>query len=349
LGEEIIVLTEEHVREVMSPSEALAVLEQAYRDLGTGGAVTRPRARTYVGTGQPGGVFQFVSMDGGSSALGAFGLRLVSHLRRYTTVDGAARAETVRRPGQKRFPGLILVFDLTDGMLVGMMPQDTITVLRLGATSTLAARYLARADSRVAGFIGSGPQAQAHAIALAQEFRLAQIRVYSPNPEHRERFAARVGEATGVEVVGLDSARQAAESDIFVTATNALGPVYEAAWVQPGTCVININQHEVAPDMDERAALVVVKGKQAGLNFASPAVADNPELAADAELSWEHYPELADLVAGKVGGRQSPDEITFFRNNEGLGLEFAATGARACELARARGIGHRIPRDWFLV
>jgi ornithine cyclodeaminase/alanine dehydrogenase-like protein (mu-crystallin family) len=348
-GDSIVVLGAEHVRELLAPADALAAVERAYRDLGEGGAVTRPRARTYLATEPPGRAFQFVSMEGGSTALGYFGLRMIAHLRQYSTVDGVPRAESVRQPGRKRFAGLVLVFDLADGMLMGMLPQESITTLRLAATSTLAARYLARPDARVLGLIGSGPQAQAHAVALAEEFELRQIRVYSPNPEHRERFAARVGEATGVEVVPVGSAREAAASDIFVTATNSLRPVYEAAWIRPGTCVVNINQHEVDPDMDARAALVVVKGKQAGLNYASPRAADNPELAADSDLDWSGYSELADLVAGRVHGRQRPDDVTFFRNNEGLGLEFAAVGARACELARERGVGHRLPREWFLV
>src|SRR5262245_58272399 len=104
---DIVVLTDEQVGELMTPAETLSVLERAYRDLGEGGAVTRPRSRTYLGTPPPGGVYQFVCMDGGSSALGYFGLRLMSHLRRYPTEGGAARAVSVRPADGKRFGGLI--------------------------------------------------------------------------------------------------------------------------------------------------------------------------------------------------------------------------------------------------
>jgi alanine dehydrogenase len=57
---------------------------------------------------------------------------------------------------------------------------------------------------------------------------------------------------------------------------------------------------------------------------------------------------MKDLIAGKVPGRESPDEITCFINNIGMGLQFAALGAGAYEQARAKGIGREIPTDWFL-
>ena len=346
---DIVVLTDEQVQELMTPKESLSVLEQAFRDLGTGKGVTRPRSRTYVGTRRPGAVYQFVCMDGGSSELGYFGLRLLSHLRYYPGDGGSSRAATVTSEGKKRFAGLVLVFDLEDGALVGLLPNSTLSRLRVGATSALAARYLARTDSRVLGIIGSGPQAVGHALAFAPLYPLRQITVYSPNPDHRRQFVETVTKETGIEVIAAESAREAAACDILITATNAIGPVYAPEWVQPGTCVISINQHEVPQEMDQRADLVVVKGKQRGLNFASDEVGTTPEMEADAGADWEGYPDLADLVTGKAAGRTGPEQITLFRNNEGLGLAFAAVGARACQIARQWGVGHRIPRDWFTV
>jgi ornithine cyclodeaminase/alanine dehydrogenase-like protein (mu-crystallin family) len=58
--------------------------------------------------------------------------------------------------------------------------------------------------------------------------------------------------------------------------------------------------------------------------------------------------QLSDLAGHKVQGRSSPEEITCFMNNVGIGLQFAAVGARLFQLARRRGLGHEIPTDWFL-
>jgi ornithine cyclodeaminase/alanine dehydrogenase-like protein (mu-crystallin family) len=63
---------------------------------------------------------------------------------------------------------------------------------------------------------------------------------------------------------------------------------------------------------------------------------------------WTAAPELKDLIAGKVSGRESDQEITCFINNVGLGLQFVALGAAAYQQARARGMGREIPTEWFL-
>ncbi|HVY57457.1 MAG TPA: hypothetical protein VHA77_06365, partial [Xanthobacteraceae bacterium] len=55
-----------------------------------------------------------------------------------------------------------------------------------------------------------------------------------------------------------------------------------------------------------------------------------------------------DLLAGNAPGRARPDQITIFANNTGMGLQFAAVGARVLELAEKRGLGHVVPTEWFL-
>jgi ornithine cyclodeaminase/alanine dehydrogenase-like protein (mu-crystallin family) len=65
-------------------------------------------------------------------------------------------------------------------------------------------------------------------------------------------------------------------------------------------------------------------------------------------ISWGTYPELADVVAGNAVGRESPNELTMFMNNFGVGIQFAALGARAYQGAHDRGLGRELPDDWFL-
>ena len=58
--------------------------------------------------------------------------------------------------------------------------------------------------------------------------------------------------------------------------------------------------------------------------------------------------ELCDLVSGKHSGRANATDITVFKNNVGLGLQFAAIAPRIYELAREAGIGRELPGEWFL-
>jgi alanine dehydrogenase len=63
---------------------------------------------------------------------------------------------------------------------------------------------------------------------------------------------------------------------------------------------------------------------------------------------WLGAPELKDVIAAKLSGRQSAKEITCFNNNIGLGIQFAALGKAIFDDAKAKGLGREIPTDWFL-
>jgi ornithine cyclodeaminase/alanine dehydrogenase-like protein (mu-crystallin family) len=105
----------------------------------------------------------------------------------------------------------------------------------------------------------------------------------------------------------------------------------------------------------------------------TPAPAGHPELATDAEhIGYEARPQqgkygdgrrarrkhgnslpdrrvtLADLVAGKVKGRTSPDQITYSERGNLQGAQFHAVGGKVYELAKRAGLGREIPTEWFL-
>jgi len=64
--------------------------------------------------------------------------------------------------------------------------------------------------------------------------------------------------------------------------------------------------------------------------------------------TWDDIGELGDLLVGRFPGRSRNDQITIFANNTGMGLQFAAVGARALALAEAKGLGREVPTEWFL-
>lgn len=55
-----------------------------------------------------------------------------------------------------------------------------------------------------------------------------------------------------------------------------------------------------------------------------------------------------DVKAGKIAGRTSPRQITFFINAGTQGLQFAARAGRVYQLAREKGVGRELPTEWFL-
>ena len=65
-------------------------------------------------------------------------------------------------------------------------------------------------------------------------------------------------------------------------------------------------------------------------------------------LQWTAIHDLSELVAGRARGRTHADDITVFKNNVGLGLQFAAVAGRVYELALQRNVGRKLPASWFL-
>jgi ornithine cyclodeaminase/alanine dehydrogenase-like protein (mu-crystallin family) len=64
-------------------------------------------------------------------------------------------------------------------------------------------------------------------------------------------------------------------------------------------------------------------------------------------IDWKALPTLADLIAGRIEGRRQSEQITGFVNNIGLGVQFAAVGARVYAAAKEKGYGREVPLDWF--
>ena len=65
------------------------------------------------------------------------------------------------------------------------------------------------------------------------------------------------------------------------------------------------------------------------------------------EIAFDSLPTLPQLIAGQTPGRTTPEQVTCFLNNIGLGYQFAAVGALVNRKAREAGLGHELPTDWF--
>ena len=345
-----LLLTNEDVEQVLAMPSSLEALEAAYRELTAGRAVLRRQSQTYLPGPLPGSSYCLKTVEGGSESLGVMAIRLTSDVLRGRQVGETFRREKVPAAPGGRFLGLVLLFGLSTGELLAIVPDGIIQRLRVGATSALAADRLARPDAATVGLIGSGNQAEAQLRGLTCIRRLARVRVYSPTPSHREAFAERLGAALGLRIEAVDSARSAVEdADIVACATNSGQPVLDGEWLRPGMHVGFIREFEVADATLERADLLFVHTQQGDIDHYTPRGRDDlAQLQRGRGYPWHRYPELADLVAGTAPGRTDPRQLTMFMNNFGVGIQFAALGARAWQLARARGLGREVPTDWFL-
>jgi alanine dehydrogenase len=345
-----LLLSNEDVEQVLDMAGSLGALEPVYRDLTTGRAVNRPQTQTYLPGPLEGSSYCLKTVEGGAQALGVMAIRLTSDVLRAETVGGVTRRIKVPAAPGGQFLGLVLLFSLENGSLLAILPDGIIQRMRVGASSALATREMARADARTVGLVGAGAQAASQLLGLALVRGIERVRVYSPRPERRQAFATEMTGRLDVRVEAVDSARAAVEdADIVLSATNSATPTLDAEWLRPGMHVGYIREFELADGVLARADRVATHTRQADIDHHTPT---GLEALAQTQrgrgIAWGEYPDLSDLLTGTYAGRESADELTMFMNNFGVGIQFATLGGHAYQQAKARALGRELPDDWFL-
>src|SRR6266545_1420071 len=221
-----LLLSNEDVEQVLDMAGSLAALEPVYRDLPRGRAVNRPQSQTYLPGPLEDSSYCLKTVEGGAQTLGVMAIRLTSDVLRSETAGGVERRVKVPAAPGGRFLGLVLLFSIENGSLLAILPDGIIQRLRVGASSALAARAMAREDACVVGVIGAGAQAAAQLLGLALVRQLESVRVFSPTAHRRQAFAQTLGSRLGIPVEAKEDAHQAVDgADIVLAATNSATPV----------------------------------------------------------------------------------------------------------------------------
>jgi len=342
-----LLLGTDDTKSLVNMKETIEILDATYRDLAKHEAVYRPRSDMVLPL-RPGEDYWLATMEGASRSLGVAAIRIRSD--RYS-LPGRKWA---RRPGL--FCGLVLLYDIETGELLAIMNDGYLQVMRVAATDALGGRYLARPESRILGIIGSGWQARDHLRAFACLFSLESVKVFSPNPAHREAFKATMEKEVGLPITTVASAREAvAGSDIVATCTRAEKPVLDGDWIEPGTYVSAIKYfREIgaanARGFDIHAIHPPDYGWlpfRAGTPEEQAAGCDIYDLYQADELPPGVVP-FHEIVAGNHPGRTRPEQRTLLNDHCGMGIQFAALGRVVYDRARERGLGHELPSEWFL-
>lgn len=360
------ILSNEIIEEVLTMPACIEAMKEAYLAWANNQAVTRPRSDTYMPIGNS-TYYVLKTMDGILGPQGIGSIRLNSDLIQWSTKDGVTKKTKLRSAPGERYNGMVLLFDTHTGELKAMFPDGYIQKMRVAATGALSVKYMARADADVLGLVGTGWQATGAIEAVNSVRPLKQIKVFSPNSQHRQEFAERYRKKLGIPVIAVDSAREAVQgASIVSTATNAITRVIEADWLDPGTHVVCVKYAELGDAVLARANTVAVN-----VHYATPEnhiagigrvsihdPIDMLELGDQGlikesqtrpEDEWaQTVPELCEIVAGLINGRNSDDDITIFVNNIGIGIQFAAAGAAALKIAEEKHLGIDIPIDWFV-
>jgi ornithine cyclodeaminase/alanine dehydrogenase len=243
------------------------------------------------------------------------------------------------RFGLPNIQGLILVYSAENGYPLAVLDSLGITGKRTGAATAVAAKYLARPDSKIATICGCGTQGRVQLRSLAKVLPIEKAHAYSIFEGEADRFASEMGSELGIDVVpaaALESAVGA--SDVCVTCTPAREYFLKEEYVRPGSFIAAVgadspDKQELDPKLIANNTLVVDLAEQC-VDVGELHHALKAKLMTEADV----HAELGDIIAGKKPGRTRDDEITIF-DSTGTALQDTAAAIVAYERARQSGAG----------
>ncbi|MPZ47907.1 MAG: ornithine cyclodeaminase family protein [Dehalococcoidia bacterium] len=363
----MLFLNNDDVRAVLTAEVTLDALRESYTQLFHGDAVCRPRIGVSIPTSNPENRFAWSSMDGGSAISGYFASRIKCDISYRAEYEGVVTHEKYSTQLGK-FCGLIFLVKVENAEIVAIINDSALQRFRVGADGALGTDYVARKDAAVLGILGSGGMAHTQlACTLALRKNIRKVQIFSPTRDHREAFAKEIRDRYELEAVAVDSGEAVFKgADIIAGCTDGgfKGEENNAAiigrWLEPGQHWTTIGG---GPDK------LALERTDFSLRFGNaPAPLGLPQWATAKEGIFYSVPSshasgaggeheeripgktiyLADLLAGKVKGRTSDDQITFSERGNLQGAQFHAVAAKVYEAALSKGIGREVPTDWFL-
>lgn len=302
----VLWLSDADAASMVSMPAALSLVEQAFRSLAEGKAQMPPKL--YLDFPEHGGDLRvmpaYLPSPDGSFA----GVKVVN-----------SHAKNPAR-GLPAVAAVLVLNDPETGMPLSVMAAGTLTAMRTGAAGALAARLMARPDSRVVGLIGCGRQAATQWEGLKDLFDIREVRVAGATLKEAEDFCQRLRPSSKAEFIPCLDVKSACEADILVTTTPSHKPVVKSEWVRPGTHINAIGadapgKQELESVLTARARVVVDLKEQA---FHSGEV--NVPLSEKTLKPEQVVGEMGDIVSGRKKARTSPDDITIF-DSTGLAVQ----------------------------
>ena len=327
---ETLILTDDEVKKLLSISEVVEAVESAFKQKGLG-RVQMP-AKIYL---------YYKKYNGDLRAMPTFLEDLDISAVKIVNVHPD-------NPIKNDIPtvmAVIILIDPATGAPIAIIGGTTITDMRTGAAGSIAAKYLARNDSKTIGLVGAGAQARTQLMSLLEVYKkLEEVRVWSRTEETKKNFVTETQQAYGnfIQVIPAASIRTAVEgADIVVTTTPSRKPLVMNDMVSAGmhiNCIgaDAVGKEELDPNILKRAKIVVDDWEQA-----SHSGEINVPLSRGIITKDNIWAEIGEIVAGLKPGRQRQDEITVFTST-GLAVQDAVTAKIAYSKALAAKVGRFI-------
>jgi len=300
---DVVVLSGSDVAALLTLDDCIGAVEQSFREYAEG----RVRA----------GILSMHEEEG------AFHVKAATTGRYFAAKTNANFPGNPAKHGLPSIQGVILLFDATNGRVLAILDSMEITILRTGAATAVAAKYLARRDARNVAIFGCGNQGRVQLQALSRVMKIERVRTFDIDRSRAQQLSADVAD---------DVVSAAEDADVIITCTPSKRAFLKREHVKRGAFIAavgadNPEKSEIDPDLMAGSAIVVdVLDQAATLGDLHHAIAAG-RLSRDDVVA-----ELGEVVAGRKAGRRSDDDIIIF-DSTGGGFQDTAAAAMAYERA----------------
>ena len=325
--EPALILTRKDLVSLMAPANYLAAVETAFRADKAGRALS-PLPMHIDGEG-----------------VGAFHAKGAAFFDDHAYVALKLNGNFPNNPDDNGLPtiqGAVLLCNARNGSLLAVLDSIEVTLRRTAAASALAAKYLARQDSRVLTICGCGDQGRAHVDALSALFDFDVIYAWDIDAGKAAAFADEISKRFNISVAPVEDLSAATrQSDIIATCTSAREPFLTEEHAPPGAFIAavgadNPNKNEISPALMASATVVcdvIAQGGEMGDLRAA--------IEVGAMSEEDVYADLGDIVTGRKPGRRDRREIIVF-DSTGTALQDVTSAAKAYESALETGAGQKV-------
>ena len=249
--------------------------------------------------------------------------------------------------GKRTTQGMILLSDTDNGEHLACMEASYLTRVRTGAASGIATKWLARETASSVAVIGCGGMAEEQLLAVLTVRSIKQIYLYNRTKQRAKSFLEKISfldpEFKGTVTIVDDPNHAISNADILICSTRSATPVFNGAFLRPGTHINGIGSYlphmqEVDEETLNRCSKVVVDTLEGVMEEAGDFLV--PIKAGRWDFSFIHG-ELSQLPTRIIEGRETEEEITFFKS-VGIAYFDLAVAAAVYEKAKRVGIGTEV-------
>jgi len=302
--------------------ETIVAVEKAFVEIGAGTVISPPRPNIYV------------QRYNGTLILNCGYLEKSDSM----AVKIASSYPGNIEAGLPTVDALMVLYDAHTGETISILEGSYLTAMKTGASGAVAAKYLARENSKTVGIIGTGVQAETQLWGLVETVSVESVIAYDLHEARKKEFCNKIKNRFQIEAKPAGSVSDVVRAaDILVTATTSKAPVFDGSLLKEGTHLTGIGSfthdtREIDDAAIRKAKRVFVDDEEA------LAVGDIRIPLETGIITPESVVHLAHAITGKSLGRQAERDITIFKSVGGAAYD-TSVAATTYQLAKQRGIG----------